>query len=149
MGDLDDVFRGCADAGVVGDLKTLSAVLFSLLIGPGGPSLVKLGLPRSTAEAAEARSRMESMVKGSGDAVIRTRGGTDKKDEETLTGKLDDRFLKEERSAHSPTKLPWILSIGAKDNSGSMPAPRYSVVNTSWLTMAGSNPRPWCELQVS
>jgi len=69
-----DRFLGCADAGVVGDLKTLSVgciELFSLLIGPGGPSLVKLGLRRLTAEAAEARSRMESMDNGSGDAVIR------------------------------------------------------------------------------
>ena len=65
----------CADAGVVGDLKTLSlggTKLFSFLIGPEGPPLVKLGLPRSAAVAAEARSRMESMVNGSGDAVVRS-----------------------------------------------------------------------------
>jgi hypothetical protein len=70
-----DLARGCADAGVVGDLNTTTlecAGLFSLLIGPVGPPLVKLGLPRSAAEAAEARSRMETMVNVSGDAVTRT-----------------------------------------------------------------------------
>jgi hypothetical protein len=65
--------------------------LFSLLIGGRGPSLVKLGLSRSTAEAAEARSRMESIVNGSGDVVTRTWFGREREDENAVAGKLDDR----------------------------------------------------------